>query len=60
MTQTLDAAALRFSADRTRAIYPNGRSFDCYFVTAAGGLTFAGLSCSERLAELWLAGKALE
>jgi hypothetical protein len=57
--------ALRFSADWTRAIVPNGRGWDCCSVTwqAPGShytLVYLGLTCSLVLAELWLATGKVE
>jgi hypothetical protein len=59
------AEALRFSADWTRAIVPNGRGWDCCSVTwqAPGShytLVYLGLTCSLVLAELWLATGKVE
>jgi hypothetical protein len=56
MSDAALSACLRLSDDGRRAIHPNGRSWDCYFVNADGALTFAGLSCALVLAEKWLAG----
>ena len=57
--------ALRFSADWTRAIVPNGRTWDCCSVSwqAPGThytLTYLGLSCGGAIAERWLATGKVE